>query len=806
MSQKLSDQHIIFKKGYNESAKHYYWTYKHQNWARNFSSDQASPWKIIDSSGNITGNITSEEKSGVVNAIDDDIKSRNSWSGSTHKSAPGGTFPLVGKIGLSISATELNLGSVEGKIKPPQTYRKAYGSIRGHIDFTINGLGDESAAYTGSYPDRGATIGCFRCAWFFRIFASLVVGYKHGSWQYYRVNIGDTSKPHPKRAYLWQKTLDGKGCLFNGSNTEPRTYDYWTNVNRKSGQTWNEDLGDMELSRYNFKSSTSARHSVETWEQDSTSYTINGSFSKNIVKAFYEAHKGENKDAEEPIRVYLVVYMILYSPAGYTGGHTDENVDNWVIAAARYDTKVKIHVVPAKREPEVEEWTETKEEKKIVVIHYNIAQSPNTPPADTTSLITITTTIQHRTVDGVEDDGYPKKQITKVIQPHTLTSEIPQYPFHQIYHIQSFDQNGVQISSSANGRVDNWLSDSGVPTYTLNVTRTFEFVMWLDEANKTANWTYSIVKRGPGQSAELYPGRVFQPNEIESLIYSMFFTETSPGTYNGQQYDTVYEATLYACWSTVYIDWLPKESDLNLTDGYRLDPTSPWTYTPDYDLQIASETDSVPEQASQIDLYANFTYRLRLYANGGQFTDCYDASYTINGSNTTISDDPHYWEQSNGIDPYKKETWLRRYTPYQLTDKVVHLTSTFLGWSKNKDATSPSYYFKQSVTMPPPIDLYAVWQLKEFNVYFRTGYGNNNLITTVKVKYGAGVPANQIPVYGQGSFYRRSDNYVFTGWSGTFLHVCSDIVVEGLWAWSPIWVMQDGRWIPYRPHDSNLLQ
>lgn len=792
-------------KGPAKAFEYYYGEKGGDSW-RHISDDDGNSSKLVPQS-------EVPQISDLAKAIQRDTESPTSSTPS------GGNYILGGRIDASITNVEVELEGQTGEaiVKPPESEIRPSGEITGSFKVEIAHLSDNK--YNDTYPRKE---GMFRCAWLLRIWGYVYVNYRGN---FYRCRINNKWK-HRDRIWIWQKNT---GCIYNSSTDalhsgapsdglcRPTWYKNWKTIKNNSAYQnagWNGDLdsdGKPQLKTVNYPidpgSKGDPRASVcknaSTWGQSKgDTHSINCKVPKKCVSAIYSKHAGETTPTKDKCTVYFVLCLKGYSNIYHMSNDTFKKD---IIGGAYRSCKFSIKLTHLST-PEIKEWTETKEEKKIVVIHYNIAQSPNTPPADTTSLITTTTTVQHRTIDGEEDDDYPITTFTKVVQPHTLTSEIPQYPFHQIYHIQSFDQNGNQISSSANGRVDNWLSESGVPTYTLNVTRTFEFVMWLDESNKDANWTYSVVKRGPGQSAQMYPGRVLQPNEVEQLIDSGFFTETSPGTYNGQQYDTVYEATLYACWSTVYIDWLPKESDLNLTDGYRLDPTSPWTYTPDYDLQIASETDSVPEQASQVDLYANFIYRLRLFANGGQFTDCYDASYTINGSTTTVSDDPHYWEQSNGIDPYKKEIWLRRYVPYQLTDKVVHLTSTFLGWNTNKDATSPSYYFNQSVTMPPPIDLYAVWQLKEFNVYFRTGYGNNDLIRTVRVKYGAGVPVNQIPVYGQGNFYRRSDSYVFTGWSGTFLHVCSDIVVEGLWAWSPIWVMQDGRWIPYRPHDSNLLQ
>lgn len=90
------------------------------------------------------------------------------------------------------------------------------------------------------------------------------------------------------------------------------------------------------------------------------------------------------------------------------------------------------------------------------------------------------------------------------------------------------------------------------------------------------------------------------------------------------------------------------------------------------------------------------------------------------------------------------------------TTKPTRTGYNFLGWSKSSTATSASYSAGGSITLSASDTLYAVWQIKTYNV-------------TYNANGGSGTPSNQTKTYGKtltlSTTKPTRTGYTFLGWS-----------------------------------------
>ncbi|HRT81598.1 MAG TPA: InlB B-repeat-containing protein, partial [Oscillospiraceae bacterium] len=124
--------------------------------------------------------------------------------------------------------------------------------------------------------------------------------------------------------------------------------------------------------------------------------------------------------------------------------------------------------------------------------------------------------------------------------------------------------------------------------------------------------------------------------------------------------------------------------------GWAESPTGPIKYTPGQNVNNLASS-----QGATVTLYAVWT------------ANTYSVSYNANGGTGTTASSSHTYDISS---PLTQNGF----------SKVGH---TFIGWSENQGATSPTYTDQQNVInlTPTPggtVNFYAVWQINQYTVYF----------------------------------------------------------------------------------------
>lgn len=258
---------------------------------------------------------------------------------------------------------------------------------------------------------------------------------------------------------------------------------------------------------------------------------------------------------------------------------------------------------------------------------------------------------------------------------------------------------------------------------------------------------------------------------------------------SGATYSTDANITLYAVWAPSAIGTLPTvgtgTTQIASRDGYRLDTSTPWTTTKNGSTAVTSFTTI----SSNTTIYAKWQYRIRLYVNGGVFQD----------------DDA---QMSKTVDT----GWKSYGVGYDIYRSVSRLGYTCKGWGTSASATSKTYnnVSGTSYTNNSPIDLYVVWQADTYTVTFKTGsgYGSNEVLKTITgVKYGTSISDSQVPIYGvsktvSGKLWYRPGPYSFVAWSGSYVSIMEDTVIEGIYDFVPVWIMNSNHiWVKYEPKE-----
>ena len=300
-------------------------------------------------------------------------------------------------------------------------------------------------------------------------------------------------------------------------------------------------------------------------------------------------------------------------------------------------------------------------------------------------------------------------------------------------------------------------------------------------------------------------GGQFHPDNSNTYVKTielpfLGWATSSGGSVTYQPGDTLprnlnQNVTLYAVWDPMPIGNLPvvgsQSHQLVSRDTYRLDRDTPWTTTQNGSTGVTSTT----MVSSSTTIYAKWEYRIRLYANGGQFP----ADDQTSPDSMFISSPIVGWKQ-HGVN----------YNIYHRATRIGHVvkgwTTTASGTVKYYDDTSESVYSANT-----PIDLYILWAPATFTATFKTGYGSNIVISQVtNIPYGTDIPESAVPKYGQtymsnGRLFKRSGPYGFTGWSRSTKNVRSNIILEATWEFSPVWIVIESNgakfWVPYKPKE-----
>lgn len=143
-----------------------------------------------------------------------------------------------------------------------------------------------------------------------------------------------------------------------------------------------------------------------------------------------------------------------------------------------------------------------------------------------------------------------------------------------------------------------------------------------------------------------------------------------------------------------------------------------------------------------------------LYAHGTKAQiNTHILNYNVNGGSGSISSQYQYTTAT--------------YTYFTVTSSRPSRSNyTFLGWSENSSATSPSYYENNSIYVSGSKTLYAVWQYnqpKEYKYYLY--YNANGGTNTPSATEGTSTnPSEYITLY---CTYQKptKTNYTFLGWS-----------------------------------------
>lgn len=100
-----------------------------------------------------------------------------------------------------------------------------------------------------------------------------------------------------------------------------------------------------------------------------------------------------------------------------------------------------------------------------------------------------------------------------------------------------------------------------------------------------------------------------------------------------------------------------------------------------------------------------------LTAKATRTANSYTVHFDANGGSGTMSDESFVYDQSKAL----------------TANAFSRAGYSFLGWSKNQNATSPTYTDEQVVTnlaTSGTVTLYAVWSLRSFLLYFSTSHGH----------------------------------------------------------------------------------
>lgn len=293
-----------------------------------------------------------------------------------------------------------------------------------------------------------------------------------------------------------------------------------------------------------------------------------------------------------------------------------------------------------------------------------------------------------------------------------------------------------------------------------------------------------------------------QPTRTKSVRLEFLGWSTSVAKANAQDVDyhpgedltDDGNLTLYAAWKPEPIGALPvvgsSSGQLVSRATHRLDEDTPWTSTLNGSTQVTAETTILTNTT----IYARWEYRVRFFGNGG----------FLSGEFEELPPDQIGQE-------IELVVWKKYNVALNIYHTWVMLGAHWLGYGTSPTDVAARYSNSRTATYTSntPIDLYVVWQSETYTVTFRTGFGDNVIIKQVtRVKYGSSVPASEVPVYGQtvmtnGKVFKRSGPYSLVGWSGSLSDITCNTVLEGIWDFSPIWIvtMKDGSraWVPYKP-------
>lgn len=313
--------------------------------------------------------------------------------------------------------------------------------------------------------------------------------------------------------------------------------------------------------------------------------------------------------------------------------------------------------------------------------------------------------------------------------------------------------------------------------------------------------------------------------------------EYAPGTV----YSTHKALNLYAVWGDAPVTSLATATMTN----YKLATGETYTGTcGDFEYWSTDRTNprkvTLPWSiASNLTLYAIWTYYIKFHANGGEIFDESRSESTVDPLNpcetqvykkgynitfrvpTTFSVMPPNDGTSNVPDKPPGST------SGQITDPDTgeELDGTeqnspdvnidFHHWTPYQDGRGTKYVENSTYSTNAPLILYAQYELKEFKVTYMDGWEvrdvNGNITRPEQIIPVNGAPFQMIK-YNQNAVVPPDPErlgFEFIGWSQSNEHICADRVIHALWNRTPVWIWvretMDGKqvehWIRYQPEE-----